>query len=166
MAIAAVQHLPHVNHINQLTQVERYRLIEFNQEIRNTIDGRQDLNQNQKDDLIDELAERTTQVAFQRHFFREAPNIALRGINLQTTPPDTLCETFLKGSVFAAGGAAIIHEPIITGVVVGTVYASSKLFDDECCLNKFFRWLGCSKPADQEVTLPPLVAPQLNNNAQ
>lgn len=161
MNVAAIQPLQQADRIEQLSFIERYRLTEFENGIQNTIDERNDLTIDQKQSIIEELKRRVTQVALERHLYRESPNIALRGINLHTTPPETLCETFIKGSVIGLGMVIVSSNPITGGVALTTAYVAKQAFDDECFVNKFLRWLGCSKKAEPE---PPLVLTPLNQN--
>lgn len=159
MNVAAVQHLPIVNHINHLTPVERYRLGQFTQGVEETINARNDLEPSQKEAILQELTRRITQVALERHFYRESPNIALRGINLQTTPPETLCQTFIKGGVIGLGMIVVSTIPIIGGTALVVSYVAAQVSDNDGCLSKFFQWLGCIKkpePAEEPLFLLPI----------
>lgn len=161
MTLAAIQNLPLVNRIDQLTAIERHRLEEVKHGIENTINARYDLHPFHKEAILQELTERIHQIAFDRHFYRESPNISLRGIHLQTTPPETLCEIFTKGTVIGLGIVVVSSNPIIGGAALVTSYISRQIFDDECCLNKFFRWIGCIKKPQP---IDPLVLFPLNPN--
>lgn len=161
MNLAAIQNLPVVNHVDQLTAIERHRLEQFKQGVENTINARNDLHPLQKEAILQELTERINQIAFDRLFYRESPNISLRGIHLQTTHPETLCEIFTKGSVIGLGIVVVSSNPIIGGAALVTSYISRQIFDDECFLNKFFRWIGCVKKPQ---SIDPLILFPLNPN--
>ncbi len=135
-----VDYVHRVNNLEELTPMERARAETIINENIEIINERDDLGQNQKEEMIRLLTERINRLAMRRHFHNEPTAVMIRVIN---PPPESNPNSKrIVGFATAMGTAQLLSVfPIPTMAAGGVVIASEQFFDDTCFINKIIRWI-------------------------